>query len=636
MTSSGAGQQPFVGPQPFRREDAARLFGREKDIDELTKHWLANRLTILHGPSGAGKTSLVTAGVLPRLDLSRVDALPVGEVARPSFVPAAVIPEDSDPLVFALLASWSPYENPIRFAGLTVRSYLRRHHWSPYGRKIMAVLDHAEDVFTAFRRHPDDHTHILDQLGVAVGGDLPLHLLVVVSDEYVESLRRHEGLRAHITQGASYKLEPLSRQEALEACRRPLDGIGWAFEPGAAERFVEDLGSTRRTSASSSAPAVEPVHLQLACSALWEAVRMGQGPISSGDLVDVDEVLTRFCHRVLGDVAHDHLQGDLERLLTLVRPLVDTEAGDGEEPPQQIAVALAARHLLRFGEKRRYEMPIRLIGPFLRAAAAPSADTESAVGDRLAAAGAALHRGWFDLTEKLAHEEIGDPSGPRSRARAESLLGDAAYLRDDLDAALGHYRQATRLFDALRGTDQIVATLLTAVGRILMDQNAYQAAVTELRSAVRRSPEPVIQTELAWALWYLGRESGAVDMLDGALRSDGNTPEALRARGEILSDLEDPRALNDLDRVRPHELASTQAAYALALARQGDVRGAVEAVPPLDMDSDPATLLRAARVMKAAGRDSEAARLALHARQSRGRRPLPPQLTAEADRLMAP
>ncbi|MFG1696040.1 tetratricopeptide repeat protein [Nonomuraea sp. NPDC049309] len=653
MTSSGRGAHPFVGPQPFRRDDATKFFGRDHDIDELTKAWLSHRLTILHGPPGAGKTSLVHAGLLPRLDPSRVDVLPVGQVRWPSAVPAAVLPEDSDPHVLALLASWSPYENPIRFAGLTVRSYLRRHHWSPYSRPILAVLDHAEDLFTDVRHRPGGHARILDQLGDVLADDLPLHLLVVVSDEYAECLRRHEGLKAHITRGASYKLEPLRREEALEACRRPLDGAGRNFAPGTAERLVDALTgslpelsrpdspdpSARRTGAEPAGPAIEPLHLQLVGAALWEAVRWDDGPITDDDLPDVDDVLAAHCRRILREVAREHLDGDVEHLLALVRPLAESEGPDREEPPPRIAAALVARHLLRFGDKGRYEVPARLAGPFLRAAsAAPStwpAEAESDVTDRLAAAESALHRGWFDLVRWLVTEEMRDPSLPRSRAQAESLLGDVAYLNGDLDAALAHYREASRLFDALRGTDQIVATLLTAIGRILMDQNAYRTAVSELRSAVRRCPEPVIQTQLAWALWYQGQESGAMDMLEGALRAGGDdTPEALRARGEILSDLSDPRALDDLKRV-PRELASTQAAYALALAREGELRQAVEAVPPLGAKDDATTLLRAARVMAAAGRHEEAARLAHDARSGRGRRPLPPQLTAEADRLMA-
>lgn len=630
MTSSGRGLKPFIGSQPFRREDAARFFGRNREIDKLADRWQHNRLTILHGPSGVGMTSLVSAGVLPRLDSSRFDVLSVGGLSRPPFVPAAVIPEGSDPHVFALLASWSPYENPIRFAGLTVRSYLRWHHWSPGGRPIMAVLDHAEEIFTAYRRKTDDHSHVLDQLCDALDHDLRLRLLIVVDDEHLESLRRHDRLRDHIERGASYKLEPLSFEAALEACRRPVDLVGRELAPWAAWRLVNALQiiGTGRDGSPSLTPTVEPVHLQVVCSALWESVRDQSGPIG-GTLVNTDEVLACFCRRAILDVARDHLQGDVDRLVALLRRVVDDGGMDVEELPPQVAQALAERHVLRLGDKRRYEIPDRLVRPFLRE---PADRTPPDEADRLDTAAAALHRGWFEVAEKLAGQEILQPEGVRSKARAESLLGDAAYLRDNLDGAITHYREAARLFATMGGSDQIVAALLTAVGRILIDQGAYGDAVTELRSAVRRSPEPFIQTELAWALWYLGHESGAVDVLDGALRSDGNTHEALRARGEILSDLEPQRALRDLDRLRPHELPSTQAAYALALALSGDVRGAVAAVPTLDVDSDATTLLRTARVMEVAGRDSEAARLAGRARESTSR-PLPPQMTREAERL---
>ncbi|WP_345400389.1 ATP-binding protein [Nonomuraea salmonea] len=228
----------------------AKLFGRDHDVAELKKLWLGHRLTILHGPPGVGKTSLVTAGVLPRLDPSRFDVLPVGTVRRPSFVPAAVLPEDSDPQVFALLASWSPFENPIRFAGLTVRSYLRRHHWSPYGRPILVVLDHAEDVFTAFGRSPGGHARILDQLGEVLAGDREVHLLVVVSDEYAECLRRHDGLRAHITQGGG-----VVQTGAAEP------GSGSGRVPAAARRRRQDVRARRGRAARGRVGGSEPARL---------------------------------------------------------------------------------------------------------------------------------------------------------------------------------------------------------------------------------------------------------------------------------------------------------------------------------------------------------------------------------------
>jgi tetratricopeptide (TPR) repeat protein len=625
MTSSGGDPKPYVGLRPFHRDDRAAFFGREREAAELVRRWRDNRLTILHGPPGAGKSSLLAAGALPRLDGSPV--LPVGSALRPQSVPAGLIPRDGDARVFALLASWSPHEIPTEFSGLTISAYLRRYRRSPDGRPVMAAIDQVEEGLVP---GPAEDGHLLDQLADALDGDLPFRLLLVVSDEHLAALLDHVRLREHVTENTLYALGPLDVPSALQACRGPLDGYGRELAPGAAEALVDDLRG------DSAPPAVEPVHLQAVCTALWARVRGQASPITTADLVDTDQVLADFCHAQIVEVAHDHLHGDVDKLVALLRQLVaeDGPAGGLTAP---VVRALAERHVLRLGPERRPAMPGRLVRPFLRGKFRKREEEQPPAADQLRAARRALHHGLVELAARNVDEAMRHSADDaRLRARIESFLGDMAYLRDDLDEALVHYRRSAQLFDTFNGAGRTVATLLTAIGRILISQGRFDAAIGELNGAVRRSPDkPVIQTELAWALWYRGMDSGAVDVLDSALAGKGDSLQALRARGEILSDLRRPRpALLDLDRVRPHERPATKAAYAFALALSGDVSQAVRVIPPLDRESDGPTLLRAARVMEVAGNLAEAVRLARRARQSAGRRPLPPHLAAEADRLI--
>jgi formylglycine-generating enzyme required for sulfatase activity/energy-coupling factor transporter ATP-binding protein EcfA2 len=58
---------PFPGLRPFTRNDAPIYFGREQEIEELVTRIQQNRLTAVIGASGSGKSSLVWAGLLPRL-----------------------------------------------------------------------------------------------------------------------------------------------------------------------------------------------------------------------------------------------------------------------------------------------------------------------------------------------------------------------------------------------------------------------------------------------------------------------------------------------------------------------------------------------------------------------------------------
>ncbi|MEO6040251.1 MAG: hypothetical protein ABIQ93_17700, partial [Saprospiraceae bacterium] len=54
--------------QPFRKEQAQLFFGREEDSERLFNLILLEKLVVLFGKSGYGKSSLLNAGILPRLD----------------------------------------------------------------------------------------------------------------------------------------------------------------------------------------------------------------------------------------------------------------------------------------------------------------------------------------------------------------------------------------------------------------------------------------------------------------------------------------------------------------------------------------------------------------------------------------
>jgi hypothetical protein len=66
-SSSGTTLPPWPGPRPYGENEAGFYFGRNADVHDLTKTIDANRLTIVIGQSGTGKTSLLRAGVIPGL-----------------------------------------------------------------------------------------------------------------------------------------------------------------------------------------------------------------------------------------------------------------------------------------------------------------------------------------------------------------------------------------------------------------------------------------------------------------------------------------------------------------------------------------------------------------------------------------
>jgi hypothetical protein len=71
---------PWRGLLPYDEGDAPRFFGRTDDVHRLADKLDREKLVILTGPSAAGKTSLLRAGLIPGLRQRRRDELAAGEV----------------------------------------------------------------------------------------------------------------------------------------------------------------------------------------------------------------------------------------------------------------------------------------------------------------------------------------------------------------------------------------------------------------------------------------------------------------------------------------------------------------------------------------------------------------------------
>src|SRR4051794_14160629 len=59
---------PWPGPRPYDEHEWREYFGRGKDITELIDRLRGvDRITVMLGASGSGKTSLIRAGVVSNL-----------------------------------------------------------------------------------------------------------------------------------------------------------------------------------------------------------------------------------------------------------------------------------------------------------------------------------------------------------------------------------------------------------------------------------------------------------------------------------------------------------------------------------------------------------------------------------------
>src|SRR5208337_714984 len=62
---------PWLGLHPFTEENQHYFFGRTAEIREIFLRVRENPLTVLYANSGLGKTSLLRAGLIPKLRVER-------------------------------------------------------------------------------------------------------------------------------------------------------------------------------------------------------------------------------------------------------------------------------------------------------------------------------------------------------------------------------------------------------------------------------------------------------------------------------------------------------------------------------------------------------------------------------------
>ena len=623
--SNGVDEHPYVGFRPFRAEDGNRFFGRSTKSRDLAACWRANRLTVLYGASGIGKTSLLMAGVIPLLDPKSAEILPPGRVSHGSAFPLAALPE-RNPYTFALLTSWSPDEPVISLSGLAVPDFLRRRgkRTDRYGHPlpVFAAIDQAEELFVDSAHQNRHRRPFIDELVEALDEHPDLHLLLSIRESSRIDLSPYEHDLGRASQ-AWFRLLPLTPEAALEAVTGPLEGTDRSFAPGTAEGLVDGLRTSEIVSAvgqrsSVIAEDVEPALLQIVCSQLWEALPDDIKVITSHQLrthVDVGRTLTDFCGRTLTAIADDRslhiteLRSWLQRTFITElgrRSTVDEGLTRTAGMPNAVVRALENRHILKAERRsgsRWYELQHdRLIEPIRRM-------DDTALGslprvkpaEYLRTAAEALAAGELALAEEQAEKALRASADTdlRLHAEAESFLGNIAHERGEPTKAEARYRAAAPLFEVLQDTPA-VACLLAAIGQSLLAQGRRAEAVDKLRAAVGRIPnDRTFQTKLGWTLWYMGQPRAAIAVFTGVLAIDGNAPEALRARGEILADMGDAEsALRDLDRVRRQQRPSTRAARSLALATLRNLDAANQEIDTAltEAPENGSVLLYAARV----------------------------------------
>ncbi len=229
---------PFPGLEAFNEKDADVFFGRDADIELMIDRLhpavpvAARRIVPIVGPSGSGKSSLVQAGLLPRLARRRKPWAIVGPFT-PESSPVESLRRATDTALDGLLPSLDTAND------LATAVRARRGRAGVRRNNVLIVVDQAEELMTL--ASSGEAAKFLSLLGDAVSAEPSLWVVLVLRSDFLTELVAVDpaaALREPIVIG------PLDHKHLYRVIQQPAEQAGVRFEPpGLVNRMVDDTGT---------------------------------------------------------------------------------------------------------------------------------------------------------------------------------------------------------------------------------------------------------------------------------------------------------------------------------------------------------------------------------------------------------
>lgn len=270
MNSQRTRYSPYQGLIPFGEKDADFFFGREKETRLIIANLFASPLTLLYGPSGVGKSSILRAGAVHQLN-QRTDLI---VIVYSDWKDEPLLKLKS--LVFSLADEDAKIDITLPFADLLTECSARLN------KRIMIVLDQFEEYFLY---HPQEDEFAAQFSRAVMQANSPISFLISIREDALAKLDRFEG-RIPILFDNYLRLDYLDESAARAAIEKPIEKYNqtclsgdkkMGIDPELVNEVLKELktgqvvigsaglGSIERSTSTT----IETPYLQLVMERLW-------------------------------------------------------------------------------------------------------------------------------------------------------------------------------------------------------------------------------------------------------------------------------------------------------------------------------------------------------------------------------
>ncbi|HEX5107941.1 MAG TPA: ATP-binding protein, partial [Vicinamibacterales bacterium] len=273
---------PYAGLMPFTEAQAPFFFGRDHEREIIVANLLAAKLTLLYGPSGVGKSSVLDAGVVHQLRRESLDETN----GSPAHIVVSFRNWRDEPL--AALERTIEGATTVKAPGATFADRLDGVTEQIDG-DLLLILDQFEEYFMY---HPGEEaeTSFAAEFSRAVNRqNLRVSFLLSMREDSIAKLDFFKGRIPNLFDNY-LRIDRLRRQQAEEAIVRPLEQFNRMFgategeytiEPALVAAVLDQVRANRLGQdeagrggvSDKDDPGIETPHLQLVMTRLWREER---------------------------------------------------------------------------------------------------------------------------------------------------------------------------------------------------------------------------------------------------------------------------------------------------------------------------------------------------------------------------
>jgi len=228
---------PYKGLASYQPEDAHRFFGREALIDELVKRIRLQKVLVVAGPSGSGKSSLVRAGLIPALNAGAL--LGSDKWRFTLFTPG------HDPLAelhFHVSRTLPGGRSPVLLDDMVARPTMARHLGRSNGSEqpLVICIDQFEELFT-LTPVGQRSKFIAALSAMADPADSQVRIVIAIRADFYVACAQIPWLAERITVN-QVLVGPMTVEELRRAIELPARRTGVRVESALTDAMAAEIG----------------------------------------------------------------------------------------------------------------------------------------------------------------------------------------------------------------------------------------------------------------------------------------------------------------------------------------------------------------------------------------------------------